>query len=132
MRLTTAALFCLFVFAIAVSCNRKSAPVIAQRTELPPPPPGAEPTPPPALPVAVTATPSPSPMPMMGVSATDLEAGRIIYTTKCSKCHQAKPVENWTVDQWQPILKSMIRKSKLDSIESSQVRVWVNTHAKKV
>lgn len=129
MKSTTTAIIFFFVAAIAFACTRKSAPVIAQRTEQPPPPPPADPK---ELVQVTGSAGSPSPMPIMGVSPADLQAGQMIYTTSCVKCHQAKPVENWTVDQWKPILKSMNRKAKLDSIQSSQVSVWVYTHAKKV
>lgn len=60
-----------------------------------------------------------------------LAAGKVIYTGKCTRCHTAKPVDNWTADEWKPILKSMVRKTKLDSIETAQVTAYVNANCRK-
>jgi len=97
-------------FILFWSCRHKSVPVITQRTELPPKP----------VSPAVS-TPD----------STMLHAGQLIYTTTCTNCHKAKPVANWTVEQWKPILVSMIRKAKLDPIGGSQVTAYVNANARK-
>ncbi len=100
------------VLALAVSCHNKTAPAITSRTEQPPPPPPPVP-------------------PMNVVAKADIEAGRMVYTGQCVKCHQAKPVDNWTNEEWQPILRSMIRKARLDSMQSMQVTAYVAANAKK-
>lgn len=94
---------------VVVACQRKAAPVITNRTVEPPPPAKVEPV----------------------FASKEIEAGQVIYTTKCVRCHDAKPVQRWNVEEWKPILRSMIRKSKLDSTESSNVTLYVNYHAKK-
>lgn len=104
-----------FLFAAAatfifMSCHRKAVPTVADRTEHP-------------------AAPAKPAEPI--VSAADLEAGKVVYTTKCSRCHATKPLENWTAEGWQPILKSMIPKAKLDSVQSAQVTAYVKANAKK-
>jgi len=63
--------------------------------------------------------------------AATLEAGKVVYNGKCTRCHAPKPVDNWNTEEWKPILKSMIRKSKLDSVESAQVTAYVNANCKK-
>lgn len=60
-----------------------------------------------------------------------VEAGQHIFTTKCTKCHAAKTVENYTVEKWAGILKKMIPKAKLDETEAAQVTAFVNAGAKK-
>jgi len=60
-----------------------------------------------------------------------VEAGKSVYATKCTKCHAAKVVENYTADRWTGILKSMIPKAKLDDTESAQVTAFVMAGAKK-
>lgn len=101
----------LLITATIPACRRKTAPQIADRTDIP------------AKPVAVTSS---------AASAADIEAGKQIYTVgKCVKCHEAKPVDHWTTEQWKPILKSMIPKAKLDSIQRVQVTAYVNLHARK-
>ncbi len=63
--------------------------------------------------------------------AATLEAGKVVYNGKCTRCHAPKPIDNWNTEEWKPILKSMIRKSKLDSVESMQVTAYVNANCKK-
>src|SRR6218665_204738 len=92
------------------ACHNKTVPTVADRTKQP----------------EVPAKPA-EPI----VSATELEAGKIVYTTKCAKCHAAKPLENWTNEAWQPILKAMIPKARLDSVQSAQVTAYVKANAKK-
>ena len=60
-----------------------------------------------------------------------VEAGKTVFNTKCTKCHAAKVVENYTVEKWAGILQSMIPKAKLDDTEAAQVTAFVNAGAKK-
>jgi cytochrome c5 len=60
-----------------------------------------------------------------------VEQGKGIYTTKCSKCHGTKDVTAYTTTRWESILKNMIPKAKLDSIQSQQVTAYVMDNAKK-
>lgn len=93
------------------ACRRKSAPQITDRTDIP-------------------AKPVPATTPAAGTA--DIEAGKQIYTVgKCTKCHEAKPVDRWNAEQWKPILKSMIPKAKLDSLQRVQVTAYINLHARK-
>lgn len=64
-------------------------------------------------------------------SSNPLVAGKAIYEIKCTKCHKAKNVADWTQDEWKPILNSMVKKAKLNDLQVSQVTQYVNTHAKK-
>jgi len=64
-------------------------------------------------------------------NAALIEAGKTVYSTKCTKCHPAKTVENYDVARWEGILKAMIPKAKLDETESAQVTAYVNANAKK-
>ncbi|HEX2848859.1 MAG TPA: hypothetical protein VHN59_20095 [Chitinophagaceae bacterium] len=104
-----------FLFAVAaafifMACHRKTVPTVADRTEIPAAP---------AKPAEAVA------------SAADIEAGHAIFTTKCSKCHATKPVDKWTVEGWQPILKAMIPKARLDSVQAAQVTAYVKANAKR-
>lgn len=74
---------------------------------------------------AATSAPAPAPDPAM------VEAGKTVFNTKCTKCHAAKVVDNYTVDKWNSILKSMIPKAKLDDTEAAQVTAFVTAGAKK-
>ena len=56
--------------------------------------------------------------------------GKTVYTTKCARCHGPKPVENWTVNQWIPIIDRMALKARLDATEKANVTAYVNFYAK--
>lgn len=102
-------LFLIFSAGLLVAaCTHKSAPVITDRTVEPPAP----------------AKPAPK------FVSKEAEAGYAIYTTQCIRCHNAKPVGQFTQEEWAPILKSMVRKAKLDSVETAQVTAFVNAYAK--
>ncbi len=60
-----------------------------------------------------------------------IEAGHTLFTTKCTRCHKAKPVEKWTYDELRPVLASMVKKAKLNTTETEQVSAYVYAHAKK-
>src|SRR4051812_16945922 len=70
-------------------------------------------------------------MPAVAPDPALVEAGKSVYATKCTKCHAAKIVENYTAERWTDILKSMIPKAKLDDTEAAQVTAFVNAGAKK-
>lgn len=107
----------LVFFLIAIlACHRKTIPAVTDR--------GVQPVAP-----ATPVTPPPPPEPV--IPAADLAAGKIIYETKCIRCHAAKPVEAYTADRWVGILRSMVPKARLDSIQTAQLTLYVNANAKK-
>lgn len=66
-------------------------------------------------------------------TATTIEAGEVIFTTKCTKCHKAKDeaVASKTFEELRPILASMSKKARLNSEEVEQVSAYVFAHSKK-
>ena len=58
-------------------------------------------------------------------------AGQSIYTNRCGRCHGLKKTENYTSQQWDNILKSMVTKARLNDEETKQVTAYVMEHAKK-
>jgi len=62
---------------------------------------------------------------------SDATAGQTIYEGKCTKCHKAKPVDNFTPERWTGILEKMVPKAKLDDTEKQQVTAYVMIHSKK-
>ena len=83
-----------------------------------------------AVPAAAVVTPTTDSAVAMADPAL-VEAGKSVYTTKCTKCHALKVVDNYTVEKWTGILQSMIPKAKLDETESAQVTAYVTANAKK-
>lgn len=48
-----------------------------------------------------------------GVTQHDLDSGRTIFTTRCTKCHLGKNIADKTEAQWVPILDKMSPMAKL-------------------
>jgi cytochrome c5 len=115
----------LFIAAatIAVACHKKAAPTASANTN--------------TNPTSTSTNSNASQVPVAPVTAAvvytsaDIDAGKVIYETKCTKCHPAKPVDSFNEDRWVKILKSMIPKAKLDSVQSHQVTAYAMTNAKK-
>jgi len=57
--------------------------------------------------------------------------GQTVYTNRCGRCHGLKKTENYTAQQWDNILRSMIPKAKLNDYEARQVTAYVMANAKK-
>ena len=60
-----------------------------------------------------------------------LAAGQRVYTASCGRCHDLNPVDKFTAQQWEGILKRMIPKAKLNAEQSKQVTDYVLANAKK-
>ena len=100
------------LFAVVLfSCSPKTAPTTAATTTT----------------TTTTVTTTTPPVRMETAAVT---AGKSIYVTKCTRCHEAKPMGNWTAQQWVPILDNMARRARLDDTEKSNVQAYVNFYAK--
>ncbi|MER3465405.1 MAG: hypothetical protein C4329_14335 [Chitinophagaceae bacterium] len=64
-------------------------------------------------------------------TASTIEAGHVVYDNRCGRCHGLKDVTKYTTAQWDGILKSMIRKAKLDDTQAQQVTAYVMANANK-
>lgn len=64
------------------------------------------------------------------MESAEVTAGKNIYTTKCARCHGVKKVDDYTVQQWIPIMESMAPKARLDATEKTNVTAYVNFYAK--
>ncbi|HEY6955513.1 MAG TPA: hypothetical protein VI385_09725 [Flavisolibacter sp.] len=60
-----------------------------------------------------------------------MSAGQTIYSSRCGRCHYLKTVQDYTPQQWDNILKSMVPKARLNKDEATQLTVYVMEHAKK-
>lgn len=62
-----------------------------------------------------------------------IDAGQVLFTTKCTKCHKAKDegVASKTYEELRPILAAMSKKAHLSSEEIKQVSAYVFENAKK-
>lgn len=57
--------------------------------------------------------------------------GRTVYTSRCGRCHGLKNTGNYSQQQWQNILKTMIPKARLNEDQARQVTAYVMANAKK-
>jgi len=58
-------------------------------------------------------------------------AGAKTYEAKCGRCHGLKKVDDFTAQEWVPIMNSMAPKARLDSTEKAHVLLYVQSNAKK-
>ncbi|MDP4265021.1 MAG: hypothetical protein Q8941_21010 [Bacteroidota bacterium] len=63
--------------------------------------------------------------------AGTIEAGHVLFTTKCTQCHKEKPIRKWTYEKLRPVLGAMVRKAKLTTTEIGQVSAYVHANSKK-
>ena len=60
-----------------------------------------------------------------------VSAGQTIYSSRCGRCHYLKTVQDYTAQQWDNILKSMVPKARLNKDEAAQLTAYVMELAKK-
>lgn len=60
-----------------------------------------------------------------------VSAGQNVYSSRCGRCHYLKTPQDYTLQQWDNILKTMISKANLKKEEAKQVTAYVMEHAKK-
>ncbi len=60
----------------------------------------------------------------------DLAEGKMISDSKCSRCHQLKMPESFSMNEWDNILLRMIPKARLDEKQASLVRAYILTNTK--
>ncbi len=62
--------------------------------------------------------------------APKLEEGRVIYTTRCTDCHNAVAVSAHTRAEWPGIIRRMAPESRLTAAQESAVLAYVMAFAK--
>jgi mono/diheme cytochrome c family protein len=104
--------FTIAVFLISVSCNKKSAPVIADRKAEPP-----------KRIVNIYAPP--------GTVTPDTEIGKTLFTGSCIRCHGLPDLSLYRAARWEGILQTMIPRTRLDQEQAVHVRAYVLANAAK-
>ena len=54
-----------------------------------------------------------------------LNQGKELYSTRCTECHDAKVIDNFTKEQWNVILPKMSKKAKLSGEDNALVHAYV-------
>ncbi len=60
-----------------------------------------------------------------GTPAATLNAGREIFSTRCTTCHNADPVRAYDADDWRRIVGRMAARSKLQPAERAALLAYV-------
>lgn len=59
-----------------------------------------------------------------------MEEGKMIWQSKCQKCHKLYDPSSHTIPKWEGILTRMNPKAKLTEDEAGKVRAYILTNAK--
>ena len=62
-----------------------------------------------------------------GTTLLNLSDGYTIYNSKCFECHDDKSIPDYSVDEWNVILRKMGRKAKLDTLQFKLVQRYILT-----
>jgi cytochrome c5 len=98
--------------AIAMACHKKTVPEMTSRTDFPEPPKSAK-------------------SPVVENSLEAIAAGKILFETKCNRCHDLKDTKVYTADRWATILRTMIPRARLNDEQAKQVTSYVMVNARK-
>lgn len=60
-----------------------------------------------------------------------LKKGEDLFNLKCGRCHGLPAPSEFTIADWQPIMKRMAPKAKLSADETNWVLAYVDANAKK-
>ena len=60
-----------------------------------------------------------------GVDLAILEHGRKIFTTRCTECHVARTIANYSIPQWQHYISIMAPRAKLASDDRAALETYV-------
>jgi mono/diheme cytochrome c family protein len=101
-----------FALALVVACHNKTASVITSRTDFPPPPKSS---------AKATIENSPE----------AIAAGKVLFETRCNRCHDLKIVDVYSPERWATILPTMIPRARLNEDQAKQLRSYVMANAKK-
>ena len=59
--------------------------------------------------------------------SSPLARGRVIYVTKCAKCHAPEPVRNYTLSEWHKIMPEMVEETNLNAADAADVMAYVKS-----
>ena len=80
--------------------------------------------------VYVPYTPTADDSQRSGITADNLESGRVLFTANCDKCHGLKAPERYTKEKWANVMPRMQKKSKLSGDEGQLILQYVQARAK--
>lgn len=66
-----------------------------------------------------------------GTDFKELSEGRELYISKCSGCHGLKDPSNYTEKEWEPLLRKMGKKAKLDDSQYEKIHHYVTALSKR-
>jgi mono/diheme cytochrome c family protein len=60
----------------------------------------------------------------------DAVAGKETYIANCGRCHSLKKPDNYTSEEWVPLVNKMAPKAKLSDADKANVLAYVQANAK--
>ena len=62
---------------------------------------------------------------LRGGGGAQVEEGRRLYLTTCTKCHSAEPVRDYSAAQWATILPDMAEESHFTEAQTAAVAAYI-------
>ena len=57
--------------------------------------------------------------------SADVNSGKVLFDSKCHKCHKLKTIDKYTPEEWKVILPKMAQRAKLESSDESLIQQYV-------
>jgi len=96
----------------AVACHKQAVPVITARTAFPEAPKSTEPL-------------------IVENSPEAIAAGKILFETRCNRCHDLRDTKGYVTERWASILKIMVPRARLNEGQAKQVTAYIMANAQK-
>ena len=64
------------------------------------------------------------------VLTAEVAEGKTSYENNCAKCHKLFAPEDYSKEDWMPILKRMAKKAHLDDVETGKIYAYLTYGAK--
>lgn len=64
--------------------------------------------------------------PPPSTASPELARGRLIYVTKCAKCHAPEPVKRYSREKWHEIMPEMVEETHLSPADTAAVTAYVH------
>lgn len=67
----------------------------------------------------------------LDIPIEDLDLGKKLYATNCSRCHEMKDPSRYTIDEWNKILPEMFKRANVEDATKEKISKFIYTVCRK-